>query len=184
MENQYTADQITGICKVSKASFYELKKKNKDFINKNSTRLHRIVYYNQAVLDFFLAYYQPDEKTESGKIPVSDTDTDTDKKEPVFSMSMTAEASQAENPPVEAPQTEEPPEGQENPLQRKIDALEAELEALRKQLENTEAEKKELLRQNGEVLLLLQMEKQEKQLFLPAPRKTLMDRVKSLFHKG
>lgn len=184
MENQYTADQITGICKVSKASFYELKKKNKDFINKNSTRLHRIVYYNQAVLDFFLAYYQPDEKTESGKIPVSDTDTDTDKKEPDSVKVLRAEVPQAENSPVEAPQTDEPQEGQENPLQRKIDALEAELEALRKQLEAKEAERLELLRQNGEVLLLLQMEKQEKQLYLPAPKKTLADRVKSLFHKG
>lgn len=169
MENQYTADQIISICKVSKASFYELKKKNKDFVNENSKRLHRVVYYNQAVLDFFLSYYQPDGKPESEKIPVSDMNIDT------------AEG-QAEKAPVEAPQTEEPPEGQENPLQRKIDALEAEIGALRKQLDASETEKKELLRQNGEVLLLLQMEKQEKQLYLPAPKKSLINKIKSVFN--
>lgn len=183
MENRYTITQVSSACKVSKQSLYKFINKNKTFIDENSARIHRIVYYNQAAMDFFLAYYQPDKKPESEKIPISDTDTDTDKKEPDFSMNeITAE--EPENSPVEAPQTDEPQEGQLNTLQRKIDALEAEIVALRKQLDASETEKKELLRQNGEVLLLLQMEKQEKQLFLPAPRKTLVDRVKSLFHKG
>lgn len=184
MENRYTITQISSACKVSKQSLYKFINKNKTFIDENSTRIHRIVYYNQSAMDFFLAYYQPDEKPESEKIPISDTDTDTDKKEPVFSMNTERAEERPQNSPVEAPQTEQPPEGQLNALQRKIDALEAEIGALRKQLDASETEKKELLRQNGEVLLLLQMEKQEKQLFLPAPRKTLVDRVKSLFHKG
>lgn len=184
MENRYTINQISSACKVSKQSLYKFINKNKTFINENSTRNHRIIYYNQAAMDFFLAYYQPDRKAEDEKIPVSDIDTDTDKKEPDFLMNTDIAEVQAKNPPVEAQNEEEPPEGQLNPLQRKIDALEAEIEALRKRLDASEAEKKELLRQNGEVLLLLQMEKQEKQLLLPAPKKTLADRVKNLFHKG
>lgn len=168
MESRYTIDQISTACKVSKQSLYKFINKNKTFIEENSTRIHRVVYYNQIAMDFFLAYYQPDEKP---KIPISAMNMDTAEGRP-------------ENPFVEAPQSDEPPEVQLTALQRKIDALEAEIGALRKQLDASEAEKKELLRQNGEVLLLLQMEKQEKQLFLPAPRKTLSDRVKSLFHKG
>ena len=175
MENRYTINQISSACKVSKQSLYKFINKNKTFINENSTRNHRIIYYNQAAMDFFLAYYQPDRKTDSEEIPVSDIEKNTAEER--------AEE-QAEKAPIEAPQTEQPPEGQLNALERKIAALEAEIETLRKQLEKTEAEKNEILRQNGEVLLLLQMEKQEKQLYLPAPKKTLADRVKSLFHKG
>lgn len=175
MENRYTINQISSACKVSKQSLYKFINKNKTFINENSTRNHRIIYYNQAAMDFFLAYYQPDRKTDSEEINISGIEKNTAEEQ--------AEE-QAEKTPVEAPQTEQPPEGQLNALERKIATLEAELEALRKQLDASETEKKELLRQNGEVLLLLQMEKQEKQLFLPAPKKTLMNRMKSLFHKG
>jgi len=175
MDFQYTINQIASRCKVSITSINNLKKKNQDFINKNSMRRQHKIYYNQAAMDFFLAYYQPDRKTDSEEIPVSDIEKNTAEER--------AEE-QAEKAPIEAPQTEQPPEGQLNALERKIAALEAEIETLRKQLEKTEAEKNEILRQNGEVLLLLQMEKQEKQLYLPAPKKTLADRVKSLFHKG
>jgi septal ring factor EnvC (AmiA/AmiB activator) len=174
MEIRYTINQISSACKVSKQSLYKFINKNKTFINENSTRNHRIIYYNQAAMDFFLAYYQPDRKTDSEEIPVSDIEKNTAEKR--------AEK-QAEKAPIEAPQTEQPPEGQLNALERKIAALEAEIETLRKQLDASETEKKELLRQNGEVLLLLQMEKQEKQLFLPAPKKSFSERVKSLFHK-
>lgn len=171
MENRYTIDQISSICKVSKQSLYKFINKNKTFISENSTRIHRIVYYNQSAMDFFLAYYQPEATAQSGENPPPQVNS-------------TSAEGQTEKPSAEATQAEEQYENQQNPLQRKIDALEAEIEALRKRLDASEAEKKELLRQNGEVLLLLQMEKQEKQLLLPAPKKTLADRVKNLFHKG
>lgn len=175
MEYKYTINDISETVKISKPSLYALIKKNSAFIKDNSVRRQRKIYYNQAAMDFFLAYYQPDRKTDSEEIPVSDIEKNTAEER--------AEE-QAEKAPIEAPQTEQPPEDQLNALERKIAALEAEIETLRKQLEKTEAEKNEILRQNGEVLLLLQMEKQEKQLYLPAPKKTLADRVKSLFHKG
>lgn len=182
MDNQYTIAQISAKCKVSKQSLYKFINKNKTFIDENSTRNHRVVYYNQAAMDFFLAYYQPDEKTESGKIPVSDTDTDTDKKEPVFSMNTDRAEGQTEKSPVEAQKADEPPEGQLNALQRKIDALEAEREVLRKRLDATEAERLELLRQNGALILTISQLQQEKQLLLPAPRKSFVDRLKAIFN--
>ena len=184
MEYKYLITDIQEKAKVSITSLIAFKKKHQEFFNNNSTRIQRKLYYNQAAMDFFLSYYQPDLKAENEKIPVSDIDTDTDKKEPDFSVNTQRAEERRENPPLEAPQTDEPPEGQLNALQRKIDALEAELASLHKQLDASEEEKKELLRQNGEVLLILQMEKAEKKLFLPAPKKTLMERMKSLFHKG
>ena len=170
MENQFTIEQIASKCKVSKQSIYALIKKNKAFINENSTRNQRKVYYNQDAMDFFISYYHPEQTQEITNDYINQTTAETRAPEG------------GKKPSVEAPQEDKPPEDI-NALQRKIDALEAELKSLRKQLDASEAEKKELLRQNGEVLLLLQMEKQEKQLFLPAPRKTLTDKVKSLFHK-
>lgn len=170
MENRYTIDQISSICKVSKQSLYKFINKNKTFIGENSTRIHRIVYYNQAAMDFFTSYYQPEATHQSGE------------NQPPQVKPNPAEG-QAEKSPVEGAQAEGQHKSQLNALERKIDALEAEIEALRKRLDASEAEKKELLRQNGEVLLLLQMEKQEKQLYLPAPKKSLSERVKGLFHK-
>ena len=169
MENRYTITQVSSTCKVSKQSLYKFINKNKTFIDENSTRIHRIVYYNQAAMNFFLAYYQPDEKP---KIPISAMNMDTAEGRP-------------ENPFVEAPQSDEPPEVQLTALQRKIDALKAEIDALKKELNAKEEERKELIRQNGALILTLQQEKQEKQLFLPSPKKTLSEKLKSIFtHKS
>lgn len=173
MENRYTIDQISTACKVSKQSLYKFINKNKTFIEENSTRIHRVVYYNQIAMDFFLAYYQPDKKPEITPDTINQT---------------TAEIRAPEGEqksPVEAPQSDEPPEVQLTALQRKIDALKAEIDALKKELNAKEEERKELIRQNGALILTLQQEKQEKQLFLPSPKKTLSEKLKSIFtHKS
>lgn len=183
MENKYTADQIASICKVSKQSIYSLIKKNKDFINDNSIRNHRVVYYNQTAMDFFISYYLPEEAPEN-------RENQPDKDDIATVSSISENLAEMRGPegeqksPVEVLRADEPPEDQSEALRRKIDALEAEIEALRKQLDASEEERRELLRQNGAILLVLQQEKQEKQLFLPAPKKTLSEKVKALFHKG
>ena len=165
MDFQYTINQIASRCKVSITSINNLKKKNQDFINKNSMRRQHKIYYNQAAMNFFLSYYSAD--TEK-KIPDKIIDTDT------------AEA-QAKNPPSEASYTDKPHESQLDELKAEIEALQTEIGALRKQLEIKEAERLELLRQNGALILTLQQEKQEKMLLLPAPKKTLSERVKGFF---
>ena len=171
MEYKYTINDISETVKISKPSLYALIKKNSAFIKDNSVRRQRKIYYNQAAMDFFTSYYQPEATNQSGENQPPQ-------------VNLNSAEGQAEKKPVEGAQAEGQHKSQPNALERKIDALEAEIEALRKQLDASETEKKELLRQNGEVLLLLQMEKPEKQLYLPAPKKTLTDRVKSLFHKG
>ena len=110
MEFQYDINQIATQCKVSKQSLYTLIKKNYEFINANSTRRQRKIYYNQAVMDFFIAYYQPAEEVRPK--------AETEEVRPEAEKSLPSTSS-----------TDEPPEGQLNALQRKIEALEAEIGA-------------------------------------------------------
>lgn len=56
----------------------------------------------------------------------------------------------------------------------------AELEA---KLKEVEAERKQLLEQNGHLLLLLSQERALTQKYLPQPRKTIGERIRDLFHK-
>lgn len=68
-------------------------------------------------------------------------------------------------------------------LSAQIEELTKDLDDMRAKYEALEAEKNELLRQNGNLLLLLSQEKAEKQALLPPPRRTLGERIKGLFHK-
>ena len=149
MEYKYTINQISERVNISKPSLYALIKKNQAFINDNSVRRQRKIYYNQAVMDFFVSYYLPEQTTEEGKTPSSSIDTER------------AEG-QAENPLSETSYTDKPQEREVEVLKAKIDALEAQIDALTNQLEKKDAEREELFKQNSQLLLLLQQEKQEK----------------------
>lgn len=90
---------------------------------------------------------------------------------------------------VEAPEVDtiKAPDKQETKnteaLEGKIKTLQAEFDTLKQLLAETEAERKALIHQNGALILTLQQEKQEKMLLLPAPKKTIGERIKGLFHK-
>ena len=171
MEYQYTINDIKDAVKVSLQSLYTLIKKNQAFINENSIRKQRKIYYNQAAMDFFTSYYQPEATHQSGE------------NQPPQVKPNPAEG-QAEKSHVEGAQAEGQHESQQNALQRKIDALEAEIGTLRKQLNDKEDERKELLRQNGALILTISQLQQEKLLLLPAPKRSIGERVKGLFHKS
>lgn len=171
MEFQYTIDQIATRCGVSITSINNLKKKNQELINANSTRRQRKIYYNEVVMDFFLSYYQPEKASESLKNGPTAEGSDT-------------EAPKAENSPLEDPSTDRAHESQTDALNAEIDALKAQIDNLKKELEVKELERRELFRQNGALLLMLQQEKKEKQLFLPTPKKSFSEKVKSLFNRG
>lgn len=92
----------------------------------------------------------------------------------------------SENPISTAPHGEEITR-----LSAEIERLTAELEetsgkcaALQSDLEKADAERAELLRQNGNLLLLLSQEKAEKQALLPPPRRSIGERIKNLFKKN
>ena len=147
---QYSIEDLAKLCKVSKQSIYNLIKKNRDFIEKNSIRKGKKVKYNQEVLNLFLDYYGLKE-TE-----VSPPDETTPKITP--------------EQPSTTPTIEYNAED-------KIKALESEIEALKTELARLREENNQLIKQNGQVLLLLQEEKTEKLKLLPAPKKTIRERI-------
>ena len=165
MEYQYTINDIKDAVKVSLQSLYTLIKKNQAFINENSIRKQRKIYYNQAAMDFFISYYSPD--TEK-KIPDKIIDTE-------------GAEEQAENPLKNPSYREEEQQARIDALQVEIKALHAEIDALKEQLTAKENERLELLRQNGALILTIQQQQQEKMLLLPAPKRSLGERVKAIF---
>ena len=168
MEYKYTINDISATVKISKPSLYALIKKNSAFIKDNSIRKQRKIYYNQAVMDFFVSYYSPD--TEK-KIPDEVIDTDIAEE-------------QAEKSLSESSYREEEQKARIDALHAEIGTLHAEIDTLRKQLDDKEEERKELLRQNGALILTISQLQTEKQLLLPAPKRSIGERVKGLFHKS
>ena len=165
MEYKYTINDISASVKISKPSLYALIKKNQELISNNSVRRQRKIYYNQTVMDFFVSYYSPD--TEK-KIPDEIIDTETG-------------GGIAENPLKNPSYREEKQQAHIDALQVEIKALHEEIDALKAQLAAKENERLELLRQNGALILTIQQQQQEKMLLLPAPKRSLGERVKSFF---
>lgn len=160
---QYTIEDISNICQKTKQSIYNLIKQNQGFIKNNSKRYGKRIRYNQEALNFFLDHYgmqTPGITQDTLLDPLNDHNNGT-----------TSTTSG---------------EGKGNPLpaeQAKIEALQAEIDRLNQLLEDKEAERKELLNQNGALILTLQQEKQEKMLLLPAPRKGIGETIKGWFKK-
>ena len=170
MEYKYLITDIQEKTKVSITSLNAFKNKHKDFFNQNSIRKQRKLYYTQAAMDFFVSYYCPEEAAEDGENPVILAETN-------------GHAPEAEIPASAASSTDKPHESQPEAPDAEIAALKAEIAALREQLEKSEAERKELLRQNGALILTLQQSQQQALLLLPAPKKSIADKVKSFFGK-
>ena len=179
MNYPYTINDLSSKCEVSKQSIYNHIRNNQDFINKNSIRKQRKIYYNQEVMDFFLAYYD--------KAPTEKPDIEKSNGE---------EVKPKETSDIEKPIGEEVPNKGENSvsespsvddrikaLESDIDAKDAEIKHLNDLLAAKEEERKELLNQNGALILTIQQLQQEKLLLLPAPKKPLGERIKSIFHK-
>ncbi len=168
MNFPYSINDLSSKCQVSKQSIYNLISKNKDFINENSTRQGRKIKYNQAVLDKFLAYYD--------KLAEEAAATEEAPQQPEIAPIAAPDDSQGENTPGTK-------EAITAPLEAEITTLRKEVEGLKQQLAAKEAERLELLKQNGALILTLQQEKQEKLLLLPGPKKTIGERFRGLFGK-
>ena len=157
MENRYTINQLATTCKVSTQSIYKLLSKNQPTVKQFSQRQGRKILYGQEVLNLLLDYY-----------------------------GLRQDEGQTEDTSTNAPKTPAdafPAKVEDKSTSKEIDALKAQIEALEARLAETEAEKKELLRQNGQVLLLLSQEREERIKLLPPPKKTLGERFKGLFGK-
>lgn len=151
MEYPFSINDIKSKTNVSLQSLYNLIKKNREFIDNNSTHKQRKIYYNQAAMDFFINYYNAEATPETPP-------TAEEHAEKELSVQLRIEA-----------------------LETERDALKAEINALKKQLETKEAERLELLHQNGALILTFQQLQKEKMLLLPPPKKSFSDKIKSFF---
>lgn len=167
MNYPYTINDLARNCQVSNQSIYNLIKKNKDFVNENSTRKQRKIYYNQEVMVFFLSYYGQ-ETTESSLV----SDHGAEKRSTEGEKSLSGSSS-----------TDEPATSRIKALESEIERKDAEITRLNDLLTAKEAERKELLTQNGALILTIQQLQQEKMLLLPAPRKPIGEKIKGLFNR-
>lgn len=160
MNYQYTINELSTICQVSKQSIYQRFSKNQPFINQNSTRQGRKIFYNQSVLEMLQTYY--------GTVEEQSASTDSPK---------------THEKPLQAPVEEKSDKETIAALEAKIDALEAQIEELKAKLEATEAERKDLVQQNGCVLLMLAKEKEEKLKLMPPERTPIGNRIMGFFKR-
>lgn len=183
MDFPYSVNDITIKFNISKTTFYNQAKKNQEFFNQNSIKerpqgknTKPIFKYNQSVYDFFASQYGTEnDSTRLENIDlVEDACVERLRKQSV---------SNAPETLPEAPETiSEGAEG-ETPTQEKINALQATIDALQAKLDAAEAERRDLISQNGNLLLLLNQEKAEKQLLLPSPKKSMGGWIRRLFAK-
>lgn len=169
MEYPYKIQDLSRLSKISNQTIYKIFKKNQDFIADNSKKVKGktkpMTLYSQAVLDLLLAQYgQGNDGTIVGASAGGNA------------TELPSEPQKREETPPEAAEAAEGYKSTINALKSKIEALEAQIEALGE-------ERRELIKQNGNLLLLLSQEKQEKALLLYPPKKTIGARLKGLFSK-
>ena len=190
MDYPYGIEDLMEKSGIGKSAIYAFIKKNRDFfkensasIKDNSTTTKPKIKYNQVALDFLLAHYGSKGADESSETPLLEDASQEFAKAP-------SEQTEATNPQelsekaTKNDSNEKLDQTSIEALKAQISALEAKIEALEKELASKEGERKELLNQNGALLLLLSQEKQEKALLLPAPKKSIGERIKGLFSKS
>ena len=158
MEYPYSIKDISSRVKKTVQSLYTLIKKNQGFINDNSQKQGRNVKYNQAVMDWFINYYGVSQEEEAAQ--------DTSKT------------------PQISPETASTISGEEKSLieaKARIAVLEAENKDLRERLAKCDEEREAANQNLGMALYALTLEKQEKMLLLPSPRKSLIQSLKEAF---
>ena len=160
----YTIKEITKIVDRTEPSIYALIRTDKDFFNSHREKTTKGSYkYDEEALERLKNH---------------------------FGVSNVVGEGDFEGENGEIPKDTAPLHDENGDLSQKIASLSAELEemkgkyaALQADFDKVEAERADLLRQNGNLLLLLSQEKAEKQALLPPPRKTIGERIRGLFHK-
>lgn len=160
----YTIKDIAEACGVSKQAVYKLIDKHGQLVDTSTIKEGRKVFYSQPLFDFCLTHYRGEQSTAEGVESREKPHIDTAEVDRLTSEvdRLTAEVDK---------------------LKKKNKRLKATVKELENLLEQSEAERAELIKQNGIALLALSQEKQEKRLLLPEPRKPLREKVKGLFSR-
>lgn len=161
MDGKYrTIEDIATDLQITSQAIYKKRQQDPVLSNLMETdrkKAKRTFYYGETVYKHLRDYYKPDY---TGNDPA-----------PSFSGEQNEGTSRNE-PPV-SPAPEETPEAAESEtasLRAAVSTLQQQIQRLEREAAEAKAEKQELLRQNGQLLLLLQQEKDEKRLYLPAPK--------------
>lgn len=176
----YSMKDLSSLCGKSQQAIYRLINKNPELaalIEEHSVKNGRFINYDEEVLNWLINHYKPTEPL--------------DKEDSVSSVSVGApfyNLGKEEVPKNTAQDSAERAFLSELQTRAEELALENEtlknaVEALKNDLEKEKEEKRDLLKQNGALLLLLAQEKQEKQALFPPPKRGFTERLKQLFQK-
>ena len=187
----YTIKDIAEACGVSKQAVYKLIDKHSQLVDTSTVKRGRKVFYSQPLFDFCLTHYRGELSTSEGVKSLEKPRID----------AAEAGAAGLNNQPYVSTEcvNRQPSTASEvDRLTSEVDRLTAEVDKLKKKnkrlkatvkelenlLEQSEAERAELIKQNSIALLALSQEKQEKIRLLPPPRKSLGEKVKGLFGRN
>lgn len=166
----YSMKDLSSRVKKSPQALYSLIKQNESLssiIKENTEKNGRFINYGEPVLEWLMDYYKITPSAADGvgecfvepeEQPIPQPTLPTSPTEPILA----AELSSAK---------------------AEIAALKTAIEALKNDLEKERAEKNDWKEQAGLALLALRQEQEEKKLYLPAPKKSLGQRIKGLFSK-
>lgn len=155
MEYPYNIEDLATQSGVTTSSAYAFIKKNQAFVKENSIRIHRKVKYNQAVLKLFLDYYRGGEAASSTEGIEKSNQNEATESLP--------EGSESPSEPLNSTPSRNTEEELER-LREAVESLKEQLNETQATLKKVDAERGELLKQNGLALMMLQQEKQEKLL--------------------
>lgn len=171
----YSIKDLAKAAGKTEQALHKFLKKRPEFTNAHTLRTGRFRSYDQDMMDAVLDYYNPANE----RLTDDTTDGEDDLKQ-----SSSGHAEQLADLEEEIQNLRTELEGKKNEIEKLLsDAAQKEKECndLKNKLETSEAERKEMIRQNGSLLLLLQEEKQEKMLLLPGPKKTFRQKLRNLF---
>lgn len=165
----YSMDELKAATGKTPQTLYRQMRENpdlKELLKDHSERRGNRVYYDEAVLEWFRTFYNFDTVEQSGGVE---------------QIGVARGISENKKPSI--PEDTAPASVEKDSI---IATLKADLERERAEKRMLLEQVQELQKQNGNLLLLLSQEKQEKQALLPAPRshKTIGARVKEFFRKG
>lgn len=165
----YSMKDLSSRVKRTPQALYSLIKQNESLssiVKENTEKNGRFIKYGEPVLSWLLDYYKITEPTadEVGEGIVEPEAQEIPQHSPLAATGADLRLELAL-------------------LRQENQALKEAIEALKNDLEIERKNNQDLLQQNGLALLALKAEQDEKQKYLPAPRKTIGQFVKGLFSK-
>ena len=167
----YSMKDLSSIIKRTPQSIHSLIKNNQELssiVKQHTEKKGRNVFYDEAVLEWLRAYYGIEAAAEEPQEPASGETLNPTAND------VGAGVGEPEEEPIPEPTA---PDDRDAIIARQ----EEQITFLKAQVIELTNDKAYLREENARLLLLLQEEKAEKRLLLPAPRKPIGERIRALF---